>query len=92
MKTQEKRNALKDFIYEGSWRSYGAGETGCDLYIRGYWIGELSGDNGVNRFYNPSGEPWRESINDFINSLSDKRVNEIFKFTFMPVGDDDLND
>lgn len=62
---------------QGSWESYGAGEIGCQVkyypitsedqydYIV---VAELSGDNGCNRLYNPSGIPWTETVGDISDS------------------------
>lgn len=73
-KLKMKKEKIKAFVLErveeGSWQSYGAGETGCEIFYRhpvyGYpvYCGHLSGDNGCNLAYNPSGEPWAESIED----------------------------
>ena len=70
--SEEVYTKLVSTLYQGSWKSYGAGETGCPVYS---WlfddegpetleVAHLSGDNGCNTFYNPEGEPWSESIED----------------------------
>ena len=62
------RKFTAENIYEGQWKSFGGGETGCELYFshnnKNYYVGELSGDNGLNRHFNPSGERWAEKIED----------------------------
>lgn len=56
------------YIQQDSWVCCGGGELTADLY---YYEGDekvicgcVAGDNGTNKFYNPSGEPWTHSIED----------------------------
>jgi hypothetical protein len=61
---------IAESLYEGTWLCYGAGEVGCPVFSSliddDIPVGELAGDNGANRFYNPSGEMWAESIDDHL--------------------------
>jgi hypothetical protein len=62
-------NTINNSLVPTSWECCGSGEIVRTLYIydkdgEQICVGELSGDNGQNTFYNPSGKPWVETIKD----------------------------
>ena len=90
---EEIREVIANSLYAGSWVSLGAGETCAEVYSTllvddpyddeptEAFVGEIFGDNGCNRLYNPDGESWSESIEDhpeFIDTvlsrLSDREL------------------
>lgn len=80
--TRMAREFNEGALFQGSWTCCGAGEVVCDVLFynpilgNDEVVGELSGDNGQNSFYNPSGETWSEGICD----KSDEWHNAVHRY------------
>jgi len=68
-----KRKELKNAIVVGKLTPIGDGELEQALYYKGHYLGVQYGSNGTQ-----GDEPYMPTVNDFVDSLSDKEVDEIY--------------
>jgi hypothetical protein len=73
-------------IQQDSWVCCGAGELAAELFFynaldKRVLVGELAGDNGQNRFYNPSGKAWMEDLSDLSDAWHLWVFSEVYSET-----------